>query len=1373
VAATQLNHGPERQRRAARRESVERAAYTWINRLLALRSMEARNLIYDTLRESEGCNGLSEKLYLLRMDSPTTATEADGGWWTVLRDACAELAQALPGLFAFDDPDAALHPTPGALIQCIELVSGKQPVLPNATLEELDAAFADPDAIGWAYQFYQSEAKAEIDAKCKSGGKAASRAELAAKTQLFTEPYMVQWLLQNSLGRSYVEAHPQSKLPVTWPYYIQPDTSNEQPERVFQLDELTLLDPCMGSGHFLRAAFDMFVAMYREQHPEMSAVQIANRILDQQLFGIDLDPRAAQLSALTLYLRAWEIVKTERGSCDMSLYISPQMHLATTPTNLDRGALDRHIQRYPEDVVYRPLLDKVFEGLEQADILGSLLRSREYLDQAIANLQKPHTVELSFSQAEANLRQDVTALAHSDPTQLRQMLLDRIAASFHSESTRTDDVSMTLFGREAERGVRLLQVLDRQYAVVATNPPYLGNNYMNEFLRNHVKKYYPSGKRNLYSTFILRCLELCQPNGRVAMVTMHTWMFLHNFTEFRALLEKKLVIERKKGSFTGILRETSIEVLAHLGPHAFEEIGGEVVQSNMHILKKSIPQLNHHINAFRLIKLKTPQEKAQNLQAATYNKKLMFRVAQNTLLQVNDSVISVYHLPQVLLDLLRKGETVRKLGYVSWGVCTCDNDRFLRFWWEQPVHNNRWVPLAKGGGYCKWEGLDFWAVEWRHSGIAVKTYILEKFPYLKKNYEILVRDYTLNTPGWTFSSMAGKGLAVRQLYTYQITNKKSPAIFSPEQILYIGGFLNSIISTFILQGLTRSLNVDEGYVASLPLVRGEHSLTAELVRLATFFKKGIIAREVIERLYQGDIVKLQGSEALLHLIEGAINAEVINAYNLSEQNIQQIREEVGTPAGWYPLISGYDTLPYLSEDLDDLPELPQELHDYLAAHERITPDAQELARIKANLHVLYEAGPGAKGVELEEGEESAEDEESEGEEMVAGVHIPIPTETFLEELSVKMQLHPISVYWLLEELQATEGVHCRPEERRLLEDRLSVLVLRLLGQRWPKQIEAFEPVPDCVVRDGIIPLVEATRHRTLAERVRERLYVEEGDALRAQDIERDLQKLTGQNLEQWLRGTFFERHISQFKRRPVVWHLASTPPRRGAGSKKKRGESGASRVPAFECMLYYHACTGDVLARIRTQYVEPLLQSERGKIDTTTLFTEDTATAFAQERIRELEEFVERLRAIEERGFFCQELQEIVAEEVLDRWCGDGYQRPADKAAFQHGEESWHVDINDGIRVNIAPLQLAGVLAREVLNGKDAKKALGDRVRWRADERRWVREGKLPRCGWLDEQVPASQAWEEQEARRRAAQQAQQPALLPEATDQDQKEVRS
>ncbi|MGH2506242.1 MAG: hypothetical protein ACRDHZ_02295 [Ktedonobacteraceae bacterium] len=474
-----------------------------------------------------------------------------------------------------------------------------------------------------------------------------------------------------------------------------------------------------------------------------------------------------------------------------------------------------------------------------------------------------------------------------------------------------------------------------------------------------------------------------------------------------------------------------------------------------------------------------------------------------------------------------------------------------------------------------------------------------------------------------------------------------------------------------------------------------------------------------------------------------------------ENDIQAIKGSAGPPVGWYPLITNYDTLPALPDDLN-LPPLPQELFDYLATHERISPDVRELARLKANLRALYEAGQGAKNVEQEERSEVQEEEAAE-EGLASGAYIPIPTETFLEELSVKMQLHPISVYWLLEELRA-EGVRCRPEELRLLEDRLSVLVLRLLGHRWPTQIEAGEAVPPWTERSGIIPLVSGTGKLTLAERLRERLREEDGD-IGAQKTEALLEELTGQHIEGWLRRKFFPQHVSQFKHRPVAWHLTSTPVKSAGKGKKSAG--GLQRRPAFECFLYYHVCSTNALARVRNEFVEPLIQVERNRIERSRnesgegqlLSRNDEASALASERIRELEEFARRLQGIEEQGFASPELEKLLRDEPLDRWSGDGYLAPHNHAELVRYEEAWHVDINDGVRVNIAALQLAGVLVSDVLKTVDARKAIADRARWRSDERRWTRAGKLPRCGWLPEDVPASPMWDILEPQRQAEQQ--------------------
>jgi hypothetical protein len=425
-------------RRQARAEFVERAAYTWINRLLALRTMEARELIDETLRPNPAYDGASEAIFLLRHNAPARTQGPDGGWQAVLDDACAAFAATLPGLFDPTDPNASLRPTAPALLDCIYILGGRLPATTYA-VDAVDAVFRDPDVLGWAYQFYQQEAKDRVYAKLGRGGKIETRSEIAAATQLFTEPYMVKWMLQNSLGRSYHEAYPESELPATWEYYIRgegrdargDDSQSPIPQSLnlpIPLSSLTLFDPSMGSGHILREGFDLLFAMYREQHPELDAAAIARRILADHLYGIDIDPRAAQLAALTLLLRAWETVRPHNSQFTIhnSQFV---LNLATTPT-LSPGSLDRHLDRHPEDAVYRPILVGVFAALEQAHLLGSLLRPEEHLDAAIAAFRKQdgrggQMGLLGESTAANRLLEE---LGKQDPAELKRLLLERVGA---------------------------------------------------------------------------------------------------------------------------------------------------------------------------------------------------------------------------------------------------------------------------------------------------------------------------------------------------------------------------------------------------------------------------------------------------------------------------------------------------------------------------------------------------------------------------------------------------------------------------------------------------------------------------------------------------------------------------------------------------------------------------------------------------------------------------------------------------------------------------------------------------------------------------------------------------------------------------------
>lgn len=1281
-----IPHSPEDER--------EQRAFLWIVRLLALRTMETRGLLAH-----ESAGSLTETLALLRQNR-------DDNWQAALKLAWVHLASVLPDTFALDDTSDTLYPGSAALILCCELIGGTQPLLPGLTREELDATFADPDVIGWAYQAYQATARAEINAKCRNGGKVVSRAELVAKTQLFTEPYMVQWLLQNSLGRSYAEAYPQSTIPASWPYYVQPEPTNTAPERVFLLEELTLLDPCMGCGHFLRAAFDLFVTLYREQYPEMKAGEIAEHILSRHLFGIDLDPRAAQISILTLYLRAWELNTSEYSNTMSALYPLPEMHLTTVPASLAPGSLQRHLQRYPQDSMYALHLEQFFEGLEQIDILGSLLRVRDYLEQTITS--SAH---------------DGTALSLEER---RQLLLERIAASCCAEELATSSP-------RSAHSANLLHMLARRYALIATNPPYLDSRDMDVSLRKYIATHYPAGKRDLYAAFLLRCFDLCQSQGRVAAITMQSWMFNRSFAELRALPAEKMAEAQKQGSFTGLLRATCIETLVHLGAHAFEEITGEIVQCTMFSFAKRIPDEAFRICAWRLVGLKSGAEKHTALlhmqtPAGCQN---MSRVRQKGFLALAESPIA-YYLSDHFMLLLAHSAKLQTIAHVRQGLATADNARFIRCHWEIPAmenrtpHGPRWFRYAKGGCYQKWAGLMWLVVDWEHDGQRIKLGLNE---YNRPRFRDNAPQFAFQS-GLTYTFIASGSFGTRILND-ALFDVAGTSLFPRTDSLPLSALAavtSSHLISYLLRVLTQDLKFNAGYVSNLPLAPHiPWKLFQSIGTACIQLKSRLVEQNPLEDAFiYVPLTPTYHIQALLHTLEGWNEQAVCDMYQLNTSDRQAVIDETGTPAGWFPLLAGYDRLPDITDEMENAPDLPQEFSVYLAAHTRVMLSEKESAQIKTKLRALYEAGPRSKKMEVPENGENPPDRK---EKNIAGAHLPIPAETFLESLSLKLHIHPLSVYWLLEELQATEDIHCRPEEQQLLEDRLSVLVLRLLGHRWPHQMHHFESLPAWSSRDGIIPLVQGTGHQTLAERVRERLNAEEG----ATELEQRLSLLTGQDLEQWLRGSFFERHCIQFKQRPIAWHLTSTPARQSTHVPKDGTKGRSLRTPAFACLLYYHACSRATLARIRTHYIEPLSQNLREKIDIHRSLNEQTALVLTQERLHELEAFVVRLQTIEEQGFACRELQASSITEELDHWRNNGKACLEGSKAFQKAEVAWQIDINDGVRINLAPLQLAGILAREVLNPQDALKALSDRVHWRAEERRWVREGKLPRCGWTDE----------------------------------------
>jgi len=702
----------------------------------------------------------------------------------------------------------------------------------------------------------------------------------------------------------------------------------------------------------------------------------------------------------------------------------------------------------------------------------------------------------------------------------------------------------------------------------------------------------------------------------------------------------------------------------------------------------------------------------------SFSVKVVLRPVQQRFLDIPQSPLC-YWLREKFFDLL-SGKTLGNVASVVQGLATADDSRFVRHTWETPLaewvqeaRNRRWVPFEKGGGYGRWFGHHWWTVDWQHSGSRIKA---------TPNPRVQNEQYYFRE-GWTYTTTARGSIGLRILEGKSIFAHKSSAVIATSD-KFDAYILNSRVPSYIVRGLRAQIDLSEDYVSRTPI---PHTVNSGVIMQDSciFLKSVLVSSEITERSFDPHAFSQNPADldseaiaAVLPTVEGYSEKLVFDAYGLDADDTAAVIDETGTPAGWFPLLAGFEQIPPVPEGL---PAIPPEVVDHLGHHKRLTLADKELADVRSRLRSLYDAGPGGS---LEEEETAGNDNGKDEERVSVGARIPMPPETFLEELSQKLEIHPISVYWLLKEGVEREGWRCLPEERRLACDRVTVMVLRLLGHQWPTQIETGEAVPDWADADGIIPLTGGTGEPTLIERLRVRI-AEEYDKDEG-SFERHFAEISGKPLEQWIETEFFKYQLSLLRKRPLAWQIQS-------------GKYARKRKPAFACLVYFHKLDGDLLPKIRAQYVGPLrrkweteLRSIEEVPDRSRSDRQDARRVELEEMIAELKDFDERLKKVMEKGFASGLLKELIAKERPDKWCSiDGeLAPPADTDALLLQEGRYLPDVNDGVRVNIAPLQKAGLLAAEVIAKKDLETAIADRAEWRSDERRWCREGKLPHPGW-------------------------------------------
>ncbi len=1193
---------------------VRESAFTFLNRLVGLRCLEARGLLLvDGLTETVVKIDLASNASSLyrRVRSEQRAAQPRELWRETLRRAYTAVTEQVRVLFDPDSEYAALLPQQATLQRVLDALNNTA-TIPTDT-------WAQDETLGWIYQYFNADEKDRIFASKKK----IAAEEIIPVTQLYTERYMVDYLLQNTLGTLWTELHPDTRLRQGWPYYVTPPADNAPVVRTpRRLRDITLLDPCCGSGHFLTRAFDLLVEMYAEEGLER-AVDVPGLILERNLYGIDIDLRAVQIAALGLYMKA----RTLAGPG----FRPTRLNLLAADANLPGDAPpERYMRRFGDDRELAGLVRELWTGLRNVRELGSLLHPERPIDALIARRKQTHQMEFGQFAPDED-RWD----------RYKYELLGGLREEFehHGEST---ELSQRLFGQDAAKGINLVEALGRRYDIVLTNPPYMGSGNMGSELKKFVEREYRDGKRDLYAAFIHRCREFSNDGGLVGMVTQQAWLFLSSYSNLR-----KNVLER-----------TSIETIIHLGEHGFDDSAAAGAFVILFSLRASLPIKDHRLIAFRLVGPKTTSGKITLLHQALENRVsgIIFEPYQSPFLDI-PGIPLTYWLRDRFVAMLHES-TLKDTGSVLEGLHTEDSDRFVRFCWECSNVSTRWFNYVKGGGYSKWLGFTSYRVDWANNGQAIrsaKAIVPSSHMYFKS--------------GLTYSMIARGSLGVRLLDNAVFTNS-GPAIFVGNR-LAVAAVLNSRVSSYLLRAINSKLSFDKGYVERVPMPPPEQMrhLTTK-AHQCILLKRMLVEQDPIEGIFVRLLSESPGSSvratvkkslehqeliaALLHTQEGHIEQIVSTLFSLSSDDEQAVMSETGKPSGWYPLVSGYDALPQKLHPLSSSATLVPGLQIHTSHDLHIEVSASLQDRLRSSYKQDH--------ADLLERPTAVVEDTDRDSEPVNGARITIPVETRLENLAQRLEIHPLSIYWLLQELREKEELNNLPEIKRELEDWTSVSLLRILGYRWPEQ-DAYErehgPILDSVMvdEDGIIPLVRCYPGQpTAAERVGMRLERDFGPDER-ETSEREFRQYVGRDLETWVKRDFFKRHVQQFKSRPIAWHFVS--PER-----------------TFEALVLYHRLNRETLQKLRTQYAGGLIERLRAEQEQARGRGETARVSELGVKIEDVEEFRQRLERIE-RG-------DELKYRIRCRWKGEEETgRPGPYAP----------DIDDGVKVNIRPFQEAGLLA--------------------------------------------------------------------------------
>ncbi|MDY7080771.1 MAG: hypothetical protein SXV54_28140 [Chloroflexota bacterium] len=1117
-------------RQEATQEYIRRAALTSLIRLVGLKCLEVRGLIDEviTTRVEYGSRSLFHRDF--RYIHPELAAQSDDALPAALEAACRLVTREIHVLFDPDDDWSIIQPRSKTLKDAITPIND----LPNDV-------WLEDEIVGWVYQFYRTKDRDRV----RKRGRPQKADDVAAINQFYTPRWVVQFLVDNTLGRLWLEMHPDSHIRQKCTYLV-PATDLPHPGKAPVREakppwEIRLLDPACGTMHFGFYASDLFLEMYQETKSrgwadtlpdgrsifELTKAEIVSLIFRYNLFGITIDTWAAHLAILSLYMKLKDL-------CSEAKVIS--MNVICADAYLPEGEVrGKFLDEFGDDHEMRDALGEIFDTMGDIGQVGSLFRPREQLRLILENRKHPT----------ARWEEQQKSAAERRQTPIRQRELGEITGpgagwrvfrpldevleklrGFARQYWVEQNHVARILALETEENLRLLDVLLQSYDVVVMNPPY-GRTTIRA--KQYLRQMYPQTHHDLYTAFLERGLMFLSPNGYLGSLTSRTFLTLSTFERFRKRL------------FCSVFPILIFEL-------GFGVLDESIVETCASVIKNRVGQGQQEVSFMY------PQSADISLADSNFAH-IVFRRSSLQQLRNIPGYQAAPRAPDTLLRLfIEAKQRVRDLAPAKMGLATGKDEMFVRYHWEIVAHEAQkdWRPFAKGGDFSRYYADVFLLVDWTDAGKPMLAY-----PGCRKQGV----DYYFRS-GITWPWITVKGFNARYLPSDCIFANISPLLpidggipvgKNDHQSLTFGllGFLNSTLMSAFLDLITPSRNYTVGQVNNLPLPELKKLTICAEPSLEAYHLKAAwdTGNEICSRFTQPWLLQLAQPQ------DDAFTLGLVCVLELLGDDAPH------TPTSPHPVT--------LAALLDCARAIET------AADARL----QHLqAQVDETVYDLYEISPADRAlIERELGNR--------------------PPELVWPQMAGK-----------------SDQEKRREHVRRLL----SHFVLQAL-QDHPA---------------GVLPLVEGTSEPTVLELLRERLEVTFSSEVAFQ-LEDDAGRVLDKSVVKWLDGDFIKWHTRLYKRRPVIWHIAS--PRR-----------------AFGVFVYCHKLDRDTLPKVRNVYLRTLRDRLRLQLDA-------ARTVADYKAVDRLEAALDDLAALDER------MGRII-------------------------EAGYDPSIDDGVKANILPLQEAGIL---------------------------------------------------------------------------------